>query len=165
MQVAGTILLSLVVMAVVALFYLNVSTKTAALGRLIQFYTVRLDGPHRVSMDDPEGTIIPIEEIDIEIAGLRARLAELTSLERIERRSQELGFKPLNADSIVYVQVAGYQPREPIRLAPEPFAQVATVGTILPAYQTTLIDEIGQSWSSLVNSVMAAVIQSEGGQP
>ena len=158
MQVAGSILLGLVVMAVVALFYLNVSAKTAALGRQIQFYTVRLDGPHRVTVDDPEGTIIPIEEIDIQIAGLRARLAELNSLERIERRAQEMGFKPLDVNSIVYLRVPGYQPRKAIRLAPEPAPQVATITNVLPAYRSTLIDAVSQGWSSMVNKVMAAVI-------
>lgn len=165
MQVTGTVLLVFVAVAIVALFYLNVSAKTAALGRLIQFYTVRLDGPHRVNAEDPEGTIIPIEEIDIRIAGLRAELAELTSLERMEARAQAMGFEPLGTESIIFLEVPGYQPRGAISLAPPPAAQVASASSILPIYRPSLIDELGQGWSGLVDKIMALVIQSEEVQP
>jgi hypothetical protein len=164
MQAAGTVLLVLVVTAIVALFYLNVSAKTTALGRKIQFYTVRLDGPHSVSFEDPEGTIIPIEEIDMRIAGLRARLAELTSLKQMEQRAQELGYQDFKPEAIVYLEVPGYQPREAMRLAPDPAAEFASI-SLMPAYRPSLLDEVEQGWNSLMDLIFSAVIQNEETRP
>src|SRR5512143_1577052 len=78
-RIVAWILLGLVVAAVLAAFYLDVSAKTAKLGRMIQEMQVNLQGSKAITAKPIPGQVVPMEEMQMEISSLRVKLAELTS--------------------------------------------------------------------------------------
>jgi hypothetical protein len=93
-------LLILVMIALVAGIYLNVSARTVAAGVEIQ------------EMEDD------MEFIRRSIQDLETELAILTSALAMEARAEDLGLKPVDPTQIEYVQVPGYLGRSGPAMAP-----------------------------------------------
>ena len=98
LQLIGLFLLILIVGALVAGIYLNVSARAAIVGRTIQ------------------GMRAEIERVKRENADLETRRAFITSNEEMERRAQDLGFRPLEeGEQVLYIIVPGYTGRQSAR--------------------------------------------------
>ena len=98
LQYAGLFLLVLILIAMVAFFYINVTARAAAIGREIQLMQYEIEGLSRRIVD------------------LETEMAELTSFTEIVDRASDLGFYPVSQDEVVYLVVPGYQSRQPIKL-------------------------------------------------
>jgi cell division protein FtsL len=110
-------LLMVVFVALIAGIYLDVTARTATIGREVQIMQRE------------------IESLKLVNADLDSQLAVLVSSGVMERRARDLGFERVQRDQITYVLVPGYQPRQQPRLAPPP-ATVKTVAAALPSIFT-----------------------------
>jgi hypothetical protein len=140
LQIALTFLLVLISVAIVAYIYLSVTTRAAAVGREIQYMQVQMSGYHGLT-DEDTGSM-PIEELKQNIADLEAQLGQLTSFQVMDARAQELGLVPATPDQIVYLQVSGYQGRQPAIMAPPPEPVIVSAAGISPTFRESLIDWI-----------------------
>jgi len=126
----GLFLAGLVIFALIAGIYLNVSNRAILIGRQI-----RTD----------YAQIIRLER---EIEDQQAQLAVLTSSVEIERRAEDLGFRPATSEEILYLMVPDYNGRQQVALAPESQAFVPSTPTLSPAFTQSLL-EWAQSQLSL----------------
>ena len=140
-QLIGIFLLVVVGAATIAGVYLNVTARTTEIGRKIQYMQVHIYGYDELTgeEDDPDD-IIPIEELEQNIADLRTQLAYLTSYEVLSARAREMGLVPVTPEDIVYVEIAGYVEPQPVVLAPPPQPVVVRAAGIDPAFQESLFD-------------------------
>ncbi|MEW6717374.1 MAG: hypothetical protein AB1345_07720 [Chloroflexota bacterium] len=90
----------LVGFSVVASVYVIVTSQAAKAGRIVQALW--------------EDMLILREQI----ADMETQLAELRSTAVMKSRAEAMGFRPATSDDIVYLTVPGYQPRQPVELAP-----------------------------------------------
>ena len=121
-QLIGLFSLVLVILSLVAGIYLSVSARTTAVGRDIQ------------------GMYRDIDILDQEIEDLQGRAAFLNSSAEMAKRARELGFKPLNGDQVVYLQISGYIDRQPAVLAPYTNQPLTSAPGLPPEYTETLFD-------------------------
>ena len=110
----GLFLLVVIFAALVAGIYLDVTARTATIGREIQ------------------GMEEEIEALKLSNADLESRWAFLTSSEVMEQRSHSLGFQRVEMAEITFLLVPGYIPRQHARLAPPP-GPVKTLAAALPS--------------------------------
>ena len=139
MYMIGVILLVLVSAAIVAGIYLNVTARAAAVGRQIQEMQVRIYGYHYLTSDPGEG-IVPLEELEQQIANLTSQLAYLTSYQVMQERVKDLDLEPIDADHIEYMKVPGYLDRQTTSLAPPPEPMVVNAATIDPEFKESLFE-------------------------
>ncbi|MDI6695435.1 MAG: hypothetical protein QME21_10340 [Anaerolineales bacterium] len=117
LQLIGLFSLFLVLAALVAGIYLNVSAKTAIIGRDIQ-------AKQRM-----------LESLDRDIEDRTARLASILSVAEMEARARKLGFEQVQPEQIVYLKLPGYIERSSVILAP--YAQKTVVSApMIPAEYT-----------------------------
>jgi cell division protein FtsL len=114
LQFIGLFSLILIFVALIAGIYLSVSARAATVGRNIQ-----------VMQRD-------IEKLDMEIENLQSQLALIESMDEMEKRADELGFKLVQVDEILYLKIDGYVEPQPVVLAPYERAKV-TGARALPA--------------------------------
>jgi len=140
----GYFLLVLVVGAVVAGFYLNVTAKTTTIGREIQSMQVHIYGFYDLSGDiaNPE-EIVPIEELEQNIASLKTELAYLASYEVMHERARDMGLEEVDPEEIVYLDIAGYVGPQTAVLAPPPQPVVVSAASIDPAFRESLFEWVG----------------------
>lgn len=100
LQIMGLFFVGLVFFALVAGFYLNVSARSAAVGRDIQGIQ------HQIRLKQQENE------------SLKTILAELTSSKNLEERSEAVDFIAVQPEEALYVFVPGYGGRPSIALAP-----------------------------------------------
>ena len=98
-QWIGLILLGVVLTAMVAGVYINVSAQAAINGRRIQILTNQ------------------IETQEQEIADMETKLAQLTASETMRSRAESLGFLPATTEEIIYVEVDGFVERVAVDLS------------------------------------------------
>lgn len=127
-QWLGSALLVVVVSAMVAALYLNVTSRTAIAGRDIQDLTDAIAASQQVSGD------------------LQTQLAGLTSAVAMETRARELGFRPMEADEVEYLVVPGYAAPAPINLSSTSLPQLSAL-TIPPEYNQSLLDWLDERLS------------------
>jgi len=120
LQWVGLLLLGLVLIAMIAGIYINVTARAAISGRQIQLLTGAIDGNKQINAD------------------LETELASLTASEAMAARAEDLGFHPAATDEITYVAVAGYTDQAPVDLS-SPEAGVRTT-LLQPEYSETLFD-------------------------
>jgi hypothetical protein len=119
-QWIGLLLLGLVLAAMVAGIYINVTARASISGRQIQ------------------GLTADIERIGRDNADKETELAGLTSSENMQARAEALGFHPASGEEITYLAVPGYEGKTP--------ADLSTQSDSLPAailkgeYSETLFD-------------------------
>ncbi len=135
MQFIGLFCLGLVLMALVAGIYLNVTARAATIGRQIQGLQAEILSNQRFNSD------------------LETQLALLTSHSEMEARAEDLGFRPADASEIVYLVVPGYPGRLPAVLAPPPGPVTASMASLPPEFTESLIDWIRQLSSSPIFSL------------
>jgi hypothetical protein len=120
-QWIGNALLVVVVLAMVATIYLDVTSQAAITGREIQDLTVSISDNQQVSAD------------------LQTKLALLTSARVMEQRALEIGFRPMKSEETEYLVVPGYLILEPDILSSVPLLQLSAL-TIPPEYNESLLD-------------------------
>lgn len=120
-QWIGNALLVVVVFAMVAALYLNVTSRTAIAGREIQDLTDSIALSQQVSSD------------------LQTQLANLTSAKVMEDRAREMGFRPVQPAELEYLVVPGYVVKDAVNLSSSVQTQL-NVLTIPPEYNQSLLD-------------------------
>lgn len=78
---------------------------------------------------------------------LSARLASLTSPERMLELASGLGFRPANPGEVEYLVVPGYEPPAPFVAPKPPAATDSSVSQLSPAYTETLGQWFGRLFS------------------
>jgi hypothetical protein len=120
-QWIGSALLVVVVFAMIATIYLDVTSQAAIAGREIQDLTASISASQQVSAD------------------LQTELALLTSVRVMEQRALEIGFRPVKAGEAEYLSVPGYIVLEPDILSSAPVPQLSAL-TIPPEYTESLLE-------------------------
>jgi hypothetical protein len=120
-QWIGNALLVVVVLAMVAALYLNVTSRTAIAGREIQDLTDSIALSQQMSSD------------------LQTQLANLTSAKSMEERAREMGFRPVEPEDLEYLVVPGYVAKDAVDLSTYSQTQL-NVLTIPPEYNQSLLD-------------------------
>jgi hypothetical protein len=110
----GLFLLVVIFAALVAGIYLDVTARTATIGREIQV------------MEEE------IEALKLANADLESRLAFITSSEAMVQRARNLGFQRVELGETTFLLVPGYVSRQHARLAPPP-GPVKTLAASLPS--------------------------------
>jgi cell division protein FtsL len=129
-QWIGLFLLGLVLIAMVAGIYLNVTVRATLAGRETISLQARITTTQRVNAD------------------LETQLAGLISVASMQKRAEGMGFQPANPTDITFVAVPGYAAQTAIDLS-MPNANQQTVPIILPEYTESWIDYfINQQTSS-----------------
>lgn len=124
-QWIGGVLVVVVVLAMVATLYLDVTSKAAIAGREIQDLTASININQQISTD------------------LQTEYAALTSASVMKRRALELGFVPMAPQEAEYLVVAGYSEPEPDILSSAPLPQLSAL-SILPEYNESLLDWVDE---------------------
>ncbi len=122
MQIIGMFLLLLVMTALIAGIYLNVTARAATIGRQIQGLHSEIQINERVNAD------------------LETQLAVLTSASNVEARARDLGYRPASADEYTYIYVDGYAGRKPVVLAPPHGPEDTSTETLPPEFTQSLIE-------------------------
>ena len=122
LQIALLFLAGLILVAVVAAVYLNVTAQAVTMGTDIQNMQWNLEQLRRSNED------------------LQTQLAYLTSASTMEARANKLGFREVAPDQIIYIKVPGYSGREPVVLAPPAGPAVANAVVLSPEYSQSLLD-------------------------
>jgi len=120
-QWIGSALLAVVVLAMIATLYLDVTSHAAIAGREIQDLTASISANQQVSAD------------------LQTQLASLTSARVMEERARKIGFRPMTSAEAEYLVVPGYMALEPDILSSAPVPQLSAL-TIPPEYTESLLD-------------------------
>jgi hypothetical protein len=131
-QWIGNALLAVVVLAMIAALYLDVTAQAAIAGREIQDLNVAIAISQHASAD------------------LQTQLAELTAVTVMEQRAQALGFKPIDPNQAEYLVVAGYSQPQPEILSTATLPQLSAP-SIPPEYTQSLLDWANQMLSSSSN--------------
>ena len=121
-QVLGLFLLGVILIAIVAGLYLNITARAATYGRQIQVMQSQIQTNERLSAD------------------LESSLARQTSADVITSRAEELGFIPSQKGAFEYVKVPGYNGREAAVLAPPPGPVQASETRLPEEFTESLID-------------------------
>lgn len=122
LQYIGLFLLGLVLISAIMGVYLSISSQAATAGRRIQ------------SLEDD------MDEIHNEIAELTTTLAQKTSTTVMQTRAEAMGFRMMNVNEAVYLEIPGFDPHADLVLAP-PMVNIVVEAPILrEAYKTTLWD-------------------------
>jgi hypothetical protein len=119
-QWIGLLLLGLVLVAMVAGIYLNVTARAAISGRQIQLLSGEIDQNKQDNAD------------------YETKLAGLTASESMQARAEALGFQPATADEITYITVAGYVGKSQVDLSTQ--ATSLQTSLLKPEYSETLFD-------------------------
>lgn len=127
LQMIGVFSMMVVLVALIAGVYLNVTARGATIGREIQ---------------QMEAEILRLQRDN---ADLETQLALLTSIATMERRARDLGFQPVDPEKVVYIQVAGYAGKQTVILAPPPEPVAAYNTTLPPEFTQTLFDWLLES--------------------
>jgi hypothetical protein len=119
-QWIGNALLVVVALAMIATLYLDVTSQAAIAGREIQDLTASISASQQASAD------------------LQTQLASLTSMQVMEKRALEIGFRPMKPQEAEYLVVPGYSVLEPKILSSAPVLQLSKL-TIPPEYNESLL--------------------------
>ncbi|HEY5731834.1 MAG TPA: hypothetical protein VIS72_17440 [Anaerolineales bacterium] len=124
-QYVGAFLLTVIVLALVAALYLDLSARTALAGREIQELQFQITAMQRANAD------------------LETELANLTASAVMQQRALELGYRPVKPGELDYVFVPGY-------VAPEPDILLAAIDStsrsqVLPEiYSQSLLEWVDE---------------------
>lgn len=122
LQVALLFLVFLILAAVVAGVYLNVTARAVTMGTDVQNMQQSIEQLKRSNED------------------LYTQLAYLTSASIMEARAEKMGFTQVQPDQIIYIKVPGYGGRQPVELAPPAGPAVASALVLSPEYSQSLLD-------------------------
>jgi cell division protein FtsL len=128
-QWVSIFLLIVLAFAMIATLYLMVTSRAAIVGREIQ---------------DLRSEIIDTEHTN---ADLQTELARLTSMDIVEKRAYELGFRPVKPEEVEYLYVPGYLAPKGAMLAVAPELQ-PSAPDIPPEYTQSLLDWLDERLQS-----------------
>ena len=129
-QIAVAIGIVLMVFLLISWVYLNVDARAAAIGRQIQRYY------HDIDL------------LEKEIADKQSQLALLTSASAMETRAQELGFRQVSSDEILFLSIDGYTGRMAPAMASESQMAPAMAEPVMsPAFDQSLLDWVSTQLS------------------
>lgn len=132
MQMIAVVAGGVVALALVAAVYLNITARSATVGRLVQ---------QRQS-----------ERADLEqkIEDLQTQLAFILSVEQMQKRAEGLGFEPVSPAAITYLSVPQYEGR-PLgaELAPRAGSQFGALSALPSEYTDSLFDWIADILADL----------------
>ncbi len=135
-QIIGLVSLVLVLGAMIAGVYLNISAQATAVGRDIQSMQATTVAVNRENED------------------LQSQLALILSSSQMESRAHGLGFVPVPPDQIVYLNVPGYAERQPVILAPSNDRSVIGARYMPPQYTESIFEwlyvRIRQWYSAMI---------------
>jgi hypothetical protein len=129
-QWIGLFALGLLLVALVAGFYLNITTRAATAGGDVQNMLYQIQGQEH------------------DIADLNTQLGLISSSSVMDKRAVGLGFVPITSGEIKYLVVPGYTPRETPDMAPPPDNSVVQAPLILPDYTQSLWDWLLKNFPS-----------------
>jgi len=112
----------IIMLALVAALYLNVTASASIAGRQIQNIEVAITANEQMNAD------------------LETKIASLLANSVLEARAQTLGFQPVERASLQYMVVPGYFPPQPVNMVPA--AAPTTELLDAPEFKETLIDWI-----------------------
>lgn len=121
-QIVVLFSLGLIFIALIAGIYLNVTARTATMGRKILINRNNID------------------ELTNSIADLQTQLANITSSTEMENRAIEAGFKPVEKGQQIYIAVTGYTEKSQAVLAPPPSPVKAVPASLPPNFTESLFD-------------------------
>lgn len=121
-QIIGLFALILVLIALVALLYLNISARATSVGRQIQ------------AMQED------IDTLNLEIEDMQSNLSLILSAEEMERRAIANGFRFLDSEEVLYLEAPGYSKAETVLLAPRSERVVSSAPVMPPEYTESLFD-------------------------
>ena len=131
MRMLGFFAAIVAALALLAGLYLNVAAMAATAGRKVQ----DLQAEHTA--------------LQQKIENLQSQLAELTSIETMQKRAKDMGFSPMESGAITYLAVDGYKGRPAVQLAPRAGSQFGTAARLPAAYTQSIFDWIGNLLSNL----------------
>ncbi len=132
-QWIGLFLLGLVLVAMVAGIYLNITVRATLAGREIQMLQSEIANNTRANSD------------------FETQLASLSSVESMQKRADAMGYSPADPADITYVYVPGYSPKPAVNMS-SPKAPESQPLYILPAYTESLFDWLARTLAESVNS-------------
>jgi cell division protein FtsL len=135
-QWIGLFLLGLVLIAMVAGVYLNVTVRATLAGRESISLEAMITTNQRVNAD------------------LETELAGLISIQSMQKRAEAMGFQLADPTDITFVAVPGYQPQLAVDLS-IPGASQPAAPIILPAYTESWIDYFMNQQAYSVSSGVA----------
>lgn len=129
-QWIGLFALGLLLVALVAGFYLNITTRAATAGSEVQ------------------DMLYQTQNQEHDIADLNTKLGLISSSTVMDKRAVDLGFIPISSGKVRYVVVPGYTPRDTPDMAPPPDNGVVQAPLILPDYTQSLWDWLLRNFPS-----------------
>ena len=120
LQWIGLFLLGLVLVAAVTGLYLNISAQAATAGRKIQYLESE------------------ISDINNRIAELTTDLAIAKSSDNMSRQAEELGFRVIDPNQAIYLEIPGYDPNADLVLAPPRVNTISDTPIVRSSYKTSL---------------------------
>jgi len=143
-------MLGLVIIAMVAGVYLNVTVRATLAGREVQM----LLNPSLINSnpDSQPNSIATDQRINSE---LEMQLADLTSVESMRKRAEAMGFQTASPDAMIFVAVTGYVEPSSVDLS-TPGSSHTAAPIILPEYTESWFDYFLNRPTSATSS---------GGQP
>ena len=120
-QWIGATLLAVVVLAMIAALYLDVTAKAAIAGREILQLSLEIETNKQITAD------------------LQTRYAMLTSASVMQERALDMGFQPLAHEDVEYLLVSGYYEPKPEILSLASRPQLSAI-TVPPEYSESLLD-------------------------
>ncbi|MBN2146289.1 MAG: hypothetical protein JW726_02830 [Anaerolineales bacterium] len=156
----GLFMLALVVVALVAGIYLNITARATAIGREIMEMQILMYGYHNLTTELKSGTM-PIEELYQNIADLEAQLAHLTSYEVMDARARQLGLEPAAPEAMIYMEVEGYTEPQPSVMAPPAVPMVVSAAGVPSEFNQPLFTWLGEQ---LEKTVQMFTMEQPGGQ-
>lgn len=136
-QWIGLFLLGLVLVAMVAGIYLNITVRATLAGREIQMLQSDITNNQQANSDQ------------------ETQLASLSSVDSMQKRAEAMDFQPADPADIIYIIVPGYTPNTAVNMS-SPVTNQSQEILILPEYSESLFD-----WFSRKLTASA----SAGGQP
>jgi len=139
LQWIALVALLVVMIAIVAGIYLNISTQATFVGRKIQKMQSEIDDFNRENED------------------LDTQLAKILSFRNMEARAQTLGFEPVSPDDIQYLRVPGYAERQPVTIAPSVDRNVVAAVYKPPEYTESIFEWVVRNYQDWVRTLAESV--------
>ena len=117
--------LGLFVLIIIGALYLSQSASTSTLGRQLE---VLIDERNRLEQANEQ---------------LRAEIASLQTVARLQGRAQELGFVPAGRSDIEYLVIDGYNHRRGETVAP-----LQASAAVVPDYEESFVGWVQQQWDA-----------------
>lgn len=164
----GGFMLLVVVVSLIAWIYLSITAKAATIGRQIQDMRVSFDASKSVTdttllekmvdRTSVEDDFLSIEELDIRIADLQAKLAQTRTQEQLRTKAQELGLQPYEPETALYIIVPGYTGRESPGLAGISIPVKKSSVLLADAYRQSLLDWLRRQFEATREMIVPEVV-------